>query len=161
MPTPRPAVRPRTSIGRPRFCRIVFLLFLPACHTWRSVELAPDAAFGHNLRLEGKDQSTRVVILPGGGTSRQAPPKIVLSYARVVGDSLVGVRAGSSHRIAVALTDVRRAQQRRFNTTRTTLLVVGAVGVGALVANELQKPTTYSGTLWSGTCCGLGYVGAR
>ena len=64
---------------------------------------------------------------------------MVFSPAWVEGDSLYGYQSGSAKPVAIAVADVRRAEERRFSGRRTTGLVVGIVGGGfvALVALAL------------------------
>ena len=110
MTTPRVAAR---------FHRLALLLCLPACHSWRPVELAPARDFGPSARVR---------------VERQDLSWVAVSGPRVVGDSLLGLRGRSSAHTAVALADVRRADQRRFSGRRTSLLVGGIVATAAIVA---------------------------
>ena len=105
----------RAGLRSSRLQQLVFLLCLPACHSWQPVELAPARDFGSgaSVRVERLDFS-----------------RVAFSGPRVVGDSLLGLRGSSSTHVAIALTDVLRAHQRQFSGTRTTLLV-GAVALGA------------------------------
>jgi hypothetical protein len=110
-----------------RFRRLALVLCLPACHTWKPVELAPGAAFATDarVRVERTDWSRVVIIGPG-----------------VVQDSLFGWDRSTKLLAAVALADVRRADERRFSGWRTTLLVVGVVvgGFVGLVGLILASP---------------------
>jgi len=86
------------------------------CSSWHA-RVAPTAAdsltFEHPLRVTRTDRSV-----------------LVIDHARVSGDSLIGQRGGV--RLAVALRDVQRVDERRVSGARTTALVVGSV-VGAFV----------------------------
>src|SRR5215204_5223794 len=114
--------------------RLAVLLCLPACTTWRPVPLAPDTHFGRGAEVR-VDRGRDSVLVNRRGPLVMTPRPVVVATPRVVGDSLLGRRAGSQTPIAVALTEVRRAEQRRFSGPRTALLVVGVVGVvGALAA---------------------------
>jgi hypothetical protein len=109
-----------------RFRRLALLLCLPACHTWRPVELSPVPQFEPTslLRVE-----------------RPNHPSITFTRARVVADSLVGVPAVASSPTSVALADVTRAEVRRFSGMRTTLLIIGVLG--SLGAATLASPMNY------------------
>ena len=115
--------------------RLAFLLCLPACTTWRPVPLAADTKFGRGAQVR-VDRGRDSVAVNRGGPIVMVPRPVVFAAPRVVGDSLLGHRAGSRTPIAAALTEVRRAEQRQFSGQRTALLVVGVVGVvGALAAS--------------------------
>ena len=115
--------------------RLAFLLCLPACHTWRPVALAPNTEFGRGAEVR-VDRGRDSVAVNRRGPIVMMPRPVVFAAPRVVGDSLLGHRAGSRTPISAALTEVRRAEQRRFSGPRTALLVVGVVGVaGALAAS--------------------------
>ena len=109
---------------------LALLLFLPACHTWRPVELAPNKGFqtDNRVRVERKAPSTDSLVVSANGSASKSRAPIVFNGASVVGDSLVGVRPGSAQPVAIA--DVRRAEERRFSGGRTTLLAIGVVTLG-------------------------------
>jgi len=111
---------------------LAFLVFLPACHTWRPVELAPNTGFqtDNRVRVERKAPSTDSLIVSANGSASKSRTPIVFNGVSVVGDSLVGVRPGSAEPVAIA--DVRRAEERRFSAWNTSRLAVGVV-TGALV----------------------------
>jgi hypothetical protein len=113
-----------------RFRRLAVLLCLPACHTWTPVALAPAPALG-------KSASVRV---ERAGQKRA----VYFARARVVGDSLLG-RGDDASRlpIAVALADVRRAEQRHFSVKRTTGLVIAAGVVAGIIAAALADNSGY------------------
>ena len=128
MRTPRIAAR-----------RLALLLLLPACHTWRPVALAPNTEFGQGAEVR-VDRGRDSVAVNRRGPIVMAPQPVVIAAPRVVGDSLLGHRAGSRTPISVALTEVRRAEQRRFSGPRTALLIAGVVGVaGALAASAASS----------------------
>jgi hypothetical protein len=110
--------------------RLVFLLMLPGCHTWRPVALAPNTGYEQNgkLRVE-REHTTNSVITARQGSTGAPSARVVFHGAWVDGDTLFGWQSDRSKRHAVAIADVRRAEERRFSGGRTTLLVVG-VGVG-------------------------------
>jgi len=124
----RASFSPEMSTPRIAARRLALLLFLPACHTWRPVELSPVPQFEptSHVRVERTDH-----------------PSITFTRARVVADSLVGVPAVASSPTSVALADVTRAKVRRLSGKRTTLLIIGVAGglgaAAALVAKEMEK----------------------
>ena len=125
MTTPRITVR-----------RLVFLLLLPGCHTWRPVELAPNTGYKQDgkVRVERRVQNTNSAVAPDDGSAAASHARVVFHGAWVDGDTLFGWQSRST-RQAVAVADVRRAEERRLSAGRTTLLVVGvalAVVVGFL-----------------------------
>ena len=111
---------------------LAFLVFLPACHTWRPVELAPNTGFqtDNRVRVERKAPSTDSLVVSANGSASKSRTPIVFNGVSVVGDSLVGVRPGSAEPVAIA--DVRRAEERRFSAWNTSRLAVGVVGVALL-----------------------------
>ena len=119
MRTPRIAAR-----------RLALLLLLPACHTWRPVELAPNTGFetDNPVRVQTKAPSTDSLAVSGNHSAGKSHRPVVFHGVSVVGDSLVGVRSGSAQSVAIA--DVRRAEERRFSGGRTTLLAIGVVTLG-------------------------------
>jgi hypothetical protein len=124
MTTPRITVR-----------RLVFLLLLPGCHTWRPVELAPNTGYKQDgkVRVERRVQNTDSSVAPGDGSAAVSHGRVVFHGAWVDGDTLFGWQSDRSKRHAVAIADVRRAEERRVSAGRTTLLVLG-VAVGAFAA---------------------------
>jgi len=113
--------------------RLALLLFLPGCHTWRPVALAPNTHFGRSskVRIERREQSTNPAV--GADASAGASySRVALSGAWVEGDTLFGWQTGRSTPQAIAVVDVRRAEERRFSGRRTTFLVAGVV-VGSVV----------------------------
>jgi hypothetical protein len=123
MTTPRITVR-----------RLVFLLLLPGCHTWRPVEPAPNTGYRQDgeVRVE-RVHTTNSVVTAGDGSTSGSSARVVFHGAWVDGDTLFGWQSGRSARHAVAIADVRRAEERRLSGGRTTLLVLG-ITVGALAA---------------------------
>ena len=121
MTTPRITVR-----------RLVFLVLLPGCHTWRPVELAPNNGYRQDgkVRVERRMQSTNSGVAPGDGSAGASDARVIFHGAWVDGDTLFGWQSGRSTRHAMAVADVRRAEERRVSAGRTTLLIVGtALGV--------------------------------
>ena len=111
-----------------RFCRLVLLLCLSGCQTWRPVALAPAPLFGRKAAVR---------------VNRVGQKPVVFAHPRVVGDSLVGRREGTSLPIAMALADVQRAEERRFSLARTmSLVLVGGV-LAAVVAAGLADNSGY------------------
>lgn len=114
----------RTLAGSGHHRRAAFaLLLLSACTSWQA-RTAPTAAgasdtasLGHRVRVE---------------TSSGASYELV--DAAVVHDSVVGLSAQSHQRVALALSDVRSTQTRRFSALRTTGLVVGLGAVAFVIA---------------------------
>ena len=96
-----------------RMGRLALLVWLSACHAWRPQTLGPTTDFAENsrLRVDRTDGTSTIVLGP-----------------RIVGDSVIGVWAGSSDRIAVAISDVRHAEEFRTSPKRTALAAVGVVG---------------------------------
>jgi len=95
------------------------LLWLNACHTWQPQTLRSTTGFGDSTRVRVERKDGRSVVLVG---------------PRVVADSLVGPRAGSWDRAAIAVSDIQHAEALKTSATRTTLAVVG---ITALVAGTL------------------------
>jgi len=129
--------------------RLALLLLLPACHTWRPVELAPNKGFetDNPVRVETKAPSTDSLVVSGNHSAGKSHGRVVFHGASVDGDSLFGVRSGSAQPVAIA--DVRRAEERRFSARRTTTLAVGVVTLGFIGVIALA--------LASGAAAGLAY----
>lgn len=111
-------------------CRgcVVGALLLNGCYAWHAVELSPPRSFGENERVR--------VVRTNGSTSE-------VVAARIIDDSLVSRRPGAASRVAIPITDIRRAETRRLNTGRTVLLVAGVVvavylAVGAFAASQME-----------------------
>jgi hypothetical protein len=119
---------------RIRLRRLVFLLLLPGCHTWRPVALAPNSDYQQDgkVRVE-REHTTNSVVTAGDGSTGVSSARAVFHGAWVDGDTLFGWQSDRSKRHAVAIADVRRAEERRVSAGRTTLLVLG-VAVGAFAA---------------------------
>ena len=108
--------------------RIAFLLLLPACHSWRPVTMAPNTGFqGGKVRFERKAPSSDSLVASAGGAVGRSHAPVVFSPAWVDGDSLYGYRSRSTQPVAIAVADVRRAEERRFSVGRTSLLAFGVV----------------------------------
>ena len=113
MTTPRITVR-----------RLVFLLLLPGCYTWRPVALAPNTGSQHGeMRVERREHNTNSVVAAGDGSPRESYSRVHFHAAWVDGDTLFGWQSRST-RQAVAVADVRRAEERHISAGRTTLLVL-------------------------------------
>ena len=119
---------------RIRLRRLVFLLLLPGCHTWRPVALAPNSAYQQDgkVRVE-REHTTNSVVTAGDGSTGVSSARAVFHGAWVDGDTLFGWQSDRSKRHAVAIADVRRAEERHISAGRTSLLVLG-VAVGAFAA---------------------------
>ena len=101
------------------------MLVTTGCSSWhmRAAPTAADtASFAHPIRVTRSDQSV-----------------LVLDHARVNGDSLVGESDGG--RVAIALRDVQRIDERRVSAPRTTALVVGTA-LAALAALMILAAAT-------------------
>jgi len=98
---------------------VLATLTFAACSSWhpRSAPTTADnTVFTHPVRVTRTDHSV-----------------LVLDGAQVVGDSLVGSAAAA--RVAVALRDIERVDERKPSPLRTTGLVLGiVVGTLALLA---------------------------
>ena len=114
--------------------RLAFLLLLTACQTWRPVALAPQTGYQRDgrVRVDRKVRGTDSLVVSTDGSAGMSHAPVVFNQAWVDGDSLFGVRSGSNQPVAIAVADVRRAEERRFSGRRTTLLVVGVL-VGGFV----------------------------
>ena len=119
---------------RIRLRRLVFLLLLPGCHTWRPVALAPNSGYQQDgkVRVE-REHSTNSVVTAGDGSTGVSSARAVFHGAWVDCDTLFWWQSDRSKRHAVAIADVRRAEERHISAGRTTLLVLG-VAVGAFAA---------------------------
>lgn len=114
---PRRFARPHHAAVRlSRLCMVALLFSLPACFSWRPVDLAPPSRLDRHgsVRVERSDGSYIVVARP-----------------RIAGDSIVG-RTGRAFRTptALPLTGVTRVWESRFNAKKTAVLV-GVMGLGA------------------------------
>ena len=111
--------------------RLVFLLLLPACHTWRPVTMAPSTGFqGGKVRVERKPPTSDSLVASAGRSSDRSHGPVVFKAAWIDGDSLYGYRSGSAQPVAIPVADVRRAEERRFSGPRTALLVFGSAAGG-------------------------------
>ena len=131
---------------RIRLRRLVFLLLLPGCHTWRPVALAPNSAYQQDgkVRVE-TEHTTNSVGTAGDGSTGVSSARAVFHGAWVDGDTLFGWQSDRSKRHAVAIADVRRAEERHISAGRTSLLVLGvAVGAfAALIGLLMATPGSY------------------
>lgn len=96
-----------------RLNRVALLLWLNACHAWHPQTLGPASRFDSNARVR---------------VERNDGSSVVFTGPRIVGDSIIGLWAGSSSRLAVAVSDVRRADEYRTSPARTTLTVLAVIG---------------------------------
>lgn len=99
-----------------------------ACSSWhaRTAPNASDsAALAHRIRVTRSDRSV-----------------VVLDHASVRGDSLIGQHDGS--RVAIALGDVQRVDEKRVSAVRTTVLVLVAAFAGILVLAALTVPPNWN-----------------
>lgn len=109
--------------------RFLAIVLVAGCATWHP-QATPsprsNKAFDHRVRVVRKDHS-----------------EVVLREAYVVGDSLVG-RADTA-RVAVALSDIDRLDQRELSFVRTGGLLFGlaAVAVGALLIVSIAALTSW------------------
>ena len=109
-------------------CRLAFLLLLPGCHAWRPVTLAPNTDYSRDgqVRVEKRESASNSAGAAGDGAFETW---VVLHGARVDGDSLVGRLTDGSTRHAVAVANVRKAEERHFSGGRTLLLATIGVGI--------------------------------
>jgi hypothetical protein len=107
----------RPSSSTTRLSRVIIMLALNACHVWRPEPVRSTSSF---------DVNTRVRVTRNDGTA------LVLVSTRIANDSIVGVWAGSSTRMALPVTDIRRLDTYGVSADRTTAVVVG-VAVATLV----------------------------
>jgi hypothetical protein len=116
------------SVPRIAARRLALLLLLPACRSWQPVALAQNIGYqGSKVRVERRVPSTDSLVVSADGLARKSHAPVVFEPAWVDGDSLFGYRSGSAQPVAIAVTDVRRAEERRFSGWRTGLLFVGVV----------------------------------
>ena len=105
------------------------LLSTAACFVSRTEALGPGSAFSRTDRI-------RVTRVDGSSAAIVGP--------RLVNDSVVGIWAGSSQRIAVALSEVRTVTVRRLSADRTVLTIIGvaagAAVLGKAIKDEASKP---------------------
>ena len=110
----------------------LFVLYLPACTTWRAQSFPAQAVIrdDHPKRI-------RLTRLDGS--------RVELTNPRIVGDSIVGTRPGWRGFVdgpAVALDDIRIVETREIDDGKTTALVVGlgiaGLAVAAVVAAAAQ-----------------------
>ena len=112
------------STPRITVCRLVCLLLLPGCHTWRPVTLAPNTGSQHGeMRLEKREHNANSVVTAGDGSPRESYSRVHFHGAWVDGDTLFGWQSRST-RQAVSVADIRRAEERHISAGRTTLLVL-------------------------------------
>ncbi len=117
----------------------LFVLYLPACTTWRAQSFPVQAVI-----LDEHPKRIRLTRLNGS--------RVEITNPRIVGDSIVGASPGSRRFFAaVALDDIRIVETQQINAGNTTLLVVGlgiaALAVAAAAAQDDPPPrrTTTSG----------------
>jgi hypothetical protein len=115
----RHSSRSCTALRISRLPALALLVGLPACSSWRPIDLAPSPAFGERavVRVESANGTLAVI-----------------EQALVVRDSIVGVAERTSTPIAVPLADVGRAWELRFSGKRTALLLASVVGVLMAIA---------------------------
>ena len=128
--------------------RLVVLLLLPGCHAWRPVTLAPNTSYKHdgNVRVQRGGPNANSVVYASGAPAQMSDPTIVLHGAWVDGDTLFGFKSDKATRHAIAVADVRKAEERHFSGKRTTLLILGvAVGVFAgMIAAVAATPDPWA-----------------
>lgn len=117
----------------------LFVLYLPACTTWRAQSFPAQAVI-----LDEHPKRIRLTRLNGS--------RVEITNPRIVGDSIVGASPGSRRlAAAVALDDIRFVETRQIHAGNTTLLVFGlgiaALAVAAAAAQDDPPPrrTTTSG----------------
>ena len=98
----------------------VFLLGVTACASWQRVSLAPDGA------------PTLADASPVRATLRDGTV-LVLERPRIEADSLVGERSDSHARVAVALVDLERVEERRPDGKKLLAGVGATAKVGLIV----------------------------
>lgn len=127
--------------------RLVFLLLLPGCHQWRPVTLAPSTSYKHdgNVRVQRGGPNANSVVYASGGPAHRSDTAAVFHGAWVEGDTLFGFKADKMTHQAIAIADVRKAEERHFSGKRTTLLVVvvGAAIVAGVAAMASAASSGY------------------
>ena len=113
-----------------RLLCVAVLLPTTACHVWRVETLAPTSAFR---------ATDRITVTKVDGSS------VALVDAHIVNDSVIGIWAGSSTRMAFGVSDVRAVKVRRLSADRTVMVVLGiAAGTAVMakaISDERSKPT--------------------
>lgn len=102
---------------------VVLLMGVTGCVSWQRVPRAQDGALA--LSTAGP---VRLTLTDG--------TVVVLERPRIQGDSLVGERSGSHARVAVALRDLERAEDRRVDG-RKLLAGAGATAKVGLILGLL------------------------
>lgn len=108
--------RPRHPAVRIVRLSVLAILFtVPACYSWRPVNLAAPADLGRHasVRVERSDGS-----------------HIVFAHPRIAGDSIIGRVGPLRTPISLPLTGVTSVWESRFSAQRTAVLV-GFMGLGA------------------------------
>jgi hypothetical protein len=97
----------------------LFVLYLPACTTWRRQSFPVQAVI-----LDEHPKRIRLTRLNGS--------RVEITNPRIVGDSIVGASPGSMRFFAaVALDDIRIVETQQIHAGKTTLVMVG-LGIAAL-----------------------------
>ena len=111
-------------LARARLLGLAPCLLAPAtaCSTWSRRDVAPGAPVVVSDR-----RAVRVTRADGS--------VLVMTHSVIVNDSLVGVAGEPPRRVAVAVRDVERLDERRFSPARTAGLALGTVvGLAATLA---------------------------
>ena len=116
----------RPSPRMMRLGRVIIILALNACHVWRPEPVRSASSFNAN---------TRVRVTRNDGTG------LILVSTRIANDSIVGVWAGSSKRVAVPVADVRRLDAYGVSADRTTVAVVGVAVAAIVLGGAFRKST--------------------
>ena len=127
--SPRSAVRHTVAA--------LLVVVITGCYSWgRPAEPA------RPFDLSSEAQDIRVTRVDGS--------RVVVRRARIVGDSVVGVRLRSYRQVAIAVTEVAMVETRHPDERKTTQLALGALG-GLLVWTFWFRATYHpdlSGVLW-------------
>jgi hypothetical protein len=113
---------------------VTLVTFALACTSWKTQQVAPEQV------LTQKRPDHVRVIQPGG-------VELELWAPRISSDSLVGrrVRKDSTSVAGIPLSDVTRLQVRELTTAGTLGVVVGTVGVSALLIAALVSYDNFRG----------------
>jgi hypothetical protein len=103
------------------------MLAFNACHVWRPEPVHPTSSFAAD---------TRVRVTRNDGTG------LVLVSTRIANDSVIGAWAGSSTRVAVPASDVKRLETYRVSADRTTIVVIGVAAAAIVFAIAFKKATS-------------------
>ena len=123
-------VPPRRRRSRwSRVGSLLFVVWVNACSAWKPLQLEPARTFrpGERVRVQRSDERYTELV-----------------QVRVVADTLIGNRIGSSTLIVVPFSDIRGIETLHLSKGRTAVVLLALVGVAAAVAVGLAGPGGYS-----------------